>query len=118
MLSSSQIATNVCTTSPDLERNNRISMIRCGLSVLIIFIFQALFQLRVPDPESAGDPRHRPASGLLGGRHQARPRVPGGGGGDHGNSPVGGGGQAAHSPGAVYWPGTVRDLYKQERACP
>ena len=56
----------------------------------------------MPDPEGSGDPRHRPAAGLLGGRRQARPRVPGGGGGDHGHSPVGGGGQAAQGPGAVF----------------
>ena len=56
----------------------------------------------MPDPEGAGDPHHRPTAGLLGGRRQTRPQVPGGGGGDNGHSPVGRGGQAAQGTGDVY----------------
>ena len=56
----------------------------------------------MPDPEGAGHPHHRPAARLLGGLHQARPAVPGGGGGNHGHSPVGRGGQAAQGTRDVY----------------
>ena len=70
----------------------------------------------MPDPEGAGDLHHRPAAGLLGGLHQARPPVPGGGGGDHGHSPVGRGGQAAQGPRDVYWPGIVAYLYYNKNA--